>query len=168
MGEDILSKRMLTVALVVAVCTACSSKHPVQQTAVAGPCVGDAQYEQVKIRIEHDATNAPANATIPVIQPVTIYWEPDSTKPTHKGKVCWVIEPVDSNGTPSQLWTSLVLESKDGTALFDKWTKKQKMPGDSLYINAGTRNKKTPKWEYSLKYGGLEVDPVIIVIDDTH
>jgi hypothetical protein len=157
---------MLTIAMLVAVCTACSSKKQVTTTSLVASCVGDAKYEQVKIRIEHDATNEPAKATVPVIPAVTVYM--NSTDPAHKEKVCWVIEPVDHNGNASQLWTSLLLFSKDGTAAFEKWTKKQKMPGDPFYINSGKPIKEVPSpgWGYSLKYGGLDIDPVIIVIDD--
>jgi hypothetical protein len=79
-----------------------------------------------------------------------------------------VIEPLDSNGNPTPLLTSVFLTSKDGTAAFEKWTKKQKMPGDPLYIPSGLPIKKNPGWGYSLDYSTISVDPVIIIIDDSH
>jgi hypothetical protein len=159
---------MFVVAMLVAACMACSSKKPVQKTVPVASCVGDPKYEQVKITIEHDKTGAASS--FGDIPPVTIYLNPDVSQPTHRGKVCWVIEPVTSDGNPTPLLTSLILSSKDGTPAFEKWTTKQKMPGDPLYIPSGVPNKKIPSpgWGYGLKYGGISVDPVIIIIDDSH
>jgi len=154
---------MLIVSALVAACMACASK---QQPQLTGSCVGDPKYEQVKITVEHDNANEPSDINIP--SPVTIYLNPDSTMPSHKGQVCWIIESTKLGGPITKIYKALYVKSHDGTALFDSWTTKKKLPGDSLEIASGLPNQKHSGWKYDLKSGGVDVDPVIIVIDDSH
>lgn len=142
---------------------ACAGK---QQAKLTGSCVGDSKYAQVKITIEHDNAGVPSD--ILDVPPVTIYMKPDPSIPSQKGRVCWVIEPTDANGLLPKLSKSLYLKSHNGTALFGTWTTKKKMPSDGLELASGLPNGKNPGWKYDLKCGGVDVDPVIIVIDESH
>jgi hypothetical protein len=159
-------KRMLIVATLVATCTACAAKHPKMLTTAS--CVGDSNYEQIKITIAHDVSGAVSD--IALDRPdVTIYFPPNPKHPEQKGQVCWAIVPNDTNGPLPALKHVLVLESKDGTTPF-KWKAKKKYPREPLEISSDLPLALTTKdgWHYRLKSDKFEVDPVIIVIDDSH
>ena len=161
-----MSKRFLVVGTLVALCAACSSKHPAKPTAAAVSCVGNSNFEQIKVTIKHDLANKPTDVDVDR-EEVTVYMEPDVGMPDHKGQVCWVIEPVNPGGPMNKLYEPLSVISKDGTVQFGTWTTKKRSAGKILHLESDIPNyENKPGWEYILKCGTIQLDPVIIVIDD--